>query len=535
MLERLGAGFRSWREASLAPFDHKLFRALWLAAFASNIGAAIQTTAAAWTMTGLTSSPQMVALVQTAASLPIVLLALPSGAMADNADRRLVMLGSQLLGCATALTLATMSTLGQVSAWSLLACTSLIGAAMALHQPAWQASLADFVPRQALPAAISLNVLAFNAARSVGPALGGTLIVVAGATAAFAFNAFSFLGIILVLALARLPPADRRGAPEPILPAMASGMRYVAMSPGLKRVYLRAALFGLGASAVWSLLPLVAQRLGGGPAAFGVLMGALGSGSFFGALIAAWLRVLTGAGRLVTGSVLAFAAATTGIGFSPWLAASATLAFVCGASWIFIFTTTRTCIQLTSPRWVVGRAVSLGQVASFGAMALGSAGWGLVASRIGVAEAVVASGVFLAASTLAAFVAPLPVTDTNDWSVAAPPRSRPPALPVDRHSVVITIEYEVALEKTPAFLALADQLRLIRRRNGAMRWTLHQDIDQPEVWIERIHCGSWQDHVRRIARYTAAEQAVLSQAEVFRSGVSRPLRRLLLRNPRTKM
>jgi len=532
MLKQLGRGFRSWREASLAPFSVRLFRILWMAAFASNLGAVIQATGASWSMTTMTTSPQLIALVQTAAMLPIVVLALPAGALADIADRRLLMLFSQMLGATAAATLAILSFTSALNPWALLALTSLIGAAVALHQPAWQASVIDFVPRKALPAAISLNVLAFNIARSLGPAIGGAVIAASGPPATFAINVLSFLGLILVLAISRFPPHGRRLPPEPMPQAMAAGLRFVGMSPTIQRIYLRAGLFGFGASALYSMMPLVAHaRFPGGPLAFGLMMASLGLGSLCGVLIAAPLRARFGNHQLTTLAVAVFGLAALGVAFSPWLDLAVLFSLMAGVSWILVFTTTRTCTQLSSPRWVVGRTVSLGQVASFGSMSLGAAFWGAVASFAGLTQALAASSLFLLASLFLGRLAALPDTDLEDQALPPPRLSRPPAVPVDGHTgpVVVTIEYDVPREQAQAFLALVNELGRIRRRNGATRWSVQQDIDRPTCWIELIHCTTWLDHLRRLDRYTAADRILVEQIETFRTQATHPIRRLVER------
>jgi MFS family permease len=534
MLKRFSSGLRAWREASLEPLDIPVFRALWTAAFVSNIGAVIQATGASWSMTTMTASPQLVALVQTAAMLPIVVLALPAGAMADNSDRRILMLGAQMLGAASAATLAGLSFAHLLSPYVLLGLTGLIGAAVALHQPAWQASVVDLVPRKSLPAAIGLNVMAFNTARSLGPALGGAVIAGLGPSATFALNACSFMGLIAVLAATRFPARDRRLPPEPVLQAMAAGLRFVGMSPTLQKIYLRAGLFGFGASALYSMMPLLARtRFAGGPLAFGMMMASLGVGALLGALMAAQLRGKFGNHRLTTLAVAGFGLAAVGAAFSMWLALSVAFALMAGVSWILVFTTTRTCTQLSSPRWVVGRAVSLGQVASFGSMSLGAAFWGTVAALGGLTWALAASGLFLLASILLGRLAALPDTDLED--LAAPPARtpRPTSARVEARTgpVVVTIEYDVPRERASEFLAMISELGRIRRRNGATKWSVQQDVDRPESWIERIHCATWVDHLRRLERYTAADRVLSAKVEAFRMQPGRPIRRLVERPP----
>jgi MFS family permease len=264
---------------------------------------------------------------------------------------------------------------------------------------------------------------------------------------------------------------------------------------------------------------------------FGLLMGSLGGGSLCGAIVATWVRLLIGNNTMVTLSTagFGFAAAGLAVSFSPIL--SAIFAFTAGVSWIFVFTTTRTCVQLASPRWVVGRAVSLGQVASFGAMSLGAAFWGAVASLASLTQALAASGLFLLVSLLLGRLAALPDTDLEDQFPPPPRPSRPPAVTVDDRAgpVVVTIEYDVPREQTQTFLELINELGRIRRRNGATRWSVQQDIDRPTRWIELIHCPTWLDHLRRLDRYTASDRQLVARAETFRTAELASVRRMLER------
>ena len=268
-----------------SPLTVPIFRDVWVANLVSNFGGLIQSVGASWMMVSLASSPQLVALVQTSATLPIMLLSLWAGAVADNLDRRLVMLCAQSFMLIVSVTLAACAWLGVLSPWVLLGFTFLIGCGAAFNGPAWQASVGDMVPRPALPGAIALNAMGMNIARSVGPAIGGLIVAAAGAASAFLFNAVSYVGLIVVLARwrpvtpPRLLPRERLGV------AMGAGLRYVAMSPNLRVVMLRAGLFGLAASAVPALMPLVARDLmGGGALTYGVLLGGFGMGAVGGAL-----------------------------------------------------------------------------------------------------------------------------------------------------------------------------------------------------------------------------------------------------------
>jgi predicted MFS family arabinose efflux permease len=411
------AWFRSWRETSLTPFSIPLFRSLWLAALASHIGAVVQSVGASWTMTILDPSPQMVSLVAAAAMLPMVILALPAGALADTVDRRRLMLISQIIGACAAMLLSFLAFTHNITPWVLIALTAFVGVAVALHQPAWQAALGDFVPRKELPAAITLNVLAFNTARSVGPVIGGALIAVAGTAATFLLNAFAFMTLIATLATRALPRVERGRPPESMFSAMAAGVRFVRLSPQLKRIFLRGGLFGFGASALLSLLPLIARsQIGGGPVAFGALVSALGCGSFVGAIIATRVRSSVGGNRMLGFATVAYAAATIVFAVGTRLLVSVPMAFVAGVASISVLTTTRTAVHLSCPRWVVGRAVSFGLVTSFGCMTIGAMSWGWIAGVMGLEMALLMSGAFLAITLCLHRLAPLPVVSIDTSS-----------------------------------------------------------------------------------------------------------------------
>ncbi len=530
ILERSTAFFIAWRETSFTPFSIPLFRALWIAALCSNIVAVIQTVGASWTMILLNPSPRMVTLVPAAAMLPMVLLALPAGALADVADRRRIMLLSQVFGACAAALLSLLAFTHHLTPWVLLALTAAVGTSVATHQPAWQASLGDFMPRKDLPAAVSLNVLAFNTARSIGPAIGGIIIATLGATATFFTNALSFFGLIVVLATRRLPRTQHRHPPEPMLAAMTAGVRFVSLSPQLKRIFLRGALFGLGASALQSLLPLMARsHLGGGPIVYGALVGALGFGSFIGAILATHVRANIGANRLLAWATVVYALATMVVALSTHLLASIPFAFIAGIAWISVLTTTRTSVQLSCPRWVVGRAVSLGQVASFGCMAAGSAGWGFLASVAGLTPSLLIAAAFLLLTMCLHRVAPLPLIATDESAYPSPTPIRTPRLTIDHGAgpILIVIEYSVPNHSKEEFVTLLHELGRARRRNGAAQWSIQQDIDRPDVWHEHIKSATWLDHLRRLDRYTASERALAARAATFRTSADLPVRRLL--------
>ncbi|HRO12369.1 MFS transporter [Amaricoccus sp.] len=496
------------RASALAPLGSPIFRAIWLASLVSNFGGLVQAVGAAWMMTTITSSANMVALVQASTTLPIMVFSLAAGAIADNFNRRRVMLVAQGFMLCVSVALTVAAWMGVLTPWTLLGFTFLIGCGTALNNPAWQASVGDMVPRADIAAAVALNSVGFNMTRSVGPAIGGLIVAAAGAAAAFAVNSLSYIGLIGVLYAWRpdLPP--RTLPRERLASAMAAGLRYVAMSPTILKVVLRAFLFGLTAVSVTALLPLVARNMEqGGPLVYGGLLGAFGVGAIGGAFIGGRLRYLLSSEWIVRLGFVGFAVCATVLALArgPWLAGLGMM--VGGACWVLALALFNTTVQLSTPRWVVGRALSLYQTAAFGGMALGSWLWGMVAESNGAAEALLWAAAAMIAAGAAGFYLPLParaeldLDPLNRWSepkVQLPltPRSGP---------IKINVEYVIDEADVPEFLDLMAERQRIRRRDGARAWTLARDLEDPRIWVESYQTPTWVEYVRHNMRRTKAD------------------------------
>lgn len=519
--------------SSLAPFRHRIFLVVWVASLASNFGGLIQSVGAAWLMTSIGASADLIALVQASTTLPIMLFSLMAGAIADNSDRRKLMLASQFFLLAVSVALTFCAYFGLLTPWLLLAFTFLVGCGTAFNGPAWQSLVGEMVPRSDLPAAIALNSMGFNIARSVGPALGGIIVATIGAFAAFAVNAISYLGLIAVLARWQPARPPRVLPPESLGSAMAAGIRYVAMSPNLSVVLVRGAVFGIAAIAVQALMPLIVRDLiKGGPLTYGLLLGAFGVGAVGGALLSTRLRQALSLEALVRMAFISFAVCATVAGLSPFALLTIVAMALGGASWVLALSSFNATVQLSSPRWVVGRALALYQMATFGGMALGSWIWGMAAERYGTGNALlIAAGVLMAGAALGLRL-PLPELKTlnldplNRWTephIAADilPRSGP---------VVITIEYTIREADVVAFLTVMAERRRIRRRDGARHWTLLRDLENLEIWIERYHNPTWLDYVRHSQRITQADAAVGERLRELHQGPDRPrVRRMIER------
>ncbi|TNC44871.1 MFS transporter [Rubellimicrobium rubrum] len=523
---------------ALGPLRHPVFRAVWMASLGSNFGGLIQSVGASWMMTSIAPSADMVALVQASVTLPIMLLSLVAGAVADSMDRRRVMLAAQMfmLGISVVLSLVTWA--GLITPWLLLLFTFLIGCGTAMNGPAWQASVGEMVPREDLPSAVALNSMGFNLARSLGPAIGGAIVAAAGAAAAFAVNATSYLGLILVLARWRPEQPSQTLPREALGAAIISGLRYVALSPALRIVLLRAVVFGVGASAINALMPLIARELvGGGPLTYGLLLGAFGVGAVCGALGSTRLRAWLSTEALVRGAILAFAAAAVLAGLSGSILPTVIALLLAGAGWVLALSSFNVTVQMSTPRWVVARALSLYQMAAFGGMAGGSWLWGTVAERNGLAPALfMAAGVLLACA-LIGLVLPLVDVKGRDLGPLRTWREPETVVPVDGRTgpVVIAVEWRIAEADEPEFLHVMTERRRIRRRDGAHNWMLMRDLADPQLWVERYDAATWHDYVRLNNRLTREDAAIIERLrELHRGGWPPQVRRMVEREARPR-
>ena len=535
MLRRWPSKMADRPTSALAPFRHETFRSVWIASLASNFGSLIQAVGAAWMMTAIARSSDMVALVQASTALPIMLFSLASGAVADLFDRRKVMLVAQGFMLAVSAALTACAWFGLLTPWLLLGFTFLIGCGTALNNPAWQASVGDMVPRADVPAAVTLNGVGFNLARSVGPAVGGAIVALAGAAGAFAVNTLSYFALIFVLA--RWKPEARPDAlpREPFVSAMTSGLRYVAMSPNIETVMLRSFVFGFTAIAILALLPLVARDIvSGGPLLYGVLLGAFGIGAVGGAFAGGFLRRTLSGERIVRLAFVGFAACASIAALSPsvWITAPALL--LGGACWVLALSLFNVTVQMSTPRWVVGRALSLYQTATFGGMALGSWVWGIAAESRGVEVALLAAAALMIAGALIGLRLPLP--ELGDLDLDPLGRWRLPQLALDVQPrsgpIKIIVEYRIREADGPAFLNVMTERRRIRRRDGARQWTLMRDLEKADIWVETYHLPTWAEYVRHNGRATNADAAVTERLRALHAGTAPPLvHRLIVRPP----
>jgi MFS family permease len=494
----------------------------------------VQTVGAGWLMATIASSSEMVALVQSATTLPVMLFSVLAGVFADNYSRRNVLLTAQILMMAVSAALMVLVTTGLVTPMTLLLLTFLLGCGTALHTPAWQASVGDVVPRDEIASAVTLNGMSVNLTRSLGPAFGGFIVAAAGAGAAFALNAISFIPMILVLLRWRVGSEASTLPRERFHHAVGSGLRYVAMSPNLMRVMLRGFIFGVAAIAPMALLPVITRDLvEGGASTYGLLLGAYGVGALGGGVANATARSRLGTEAIIRLSFAGFALCCTLIAYSQnaWL--TAVLLLPAGACWVLALSLFNVVVQLATPRWVVGRTLSIYQTASFGGMTAGAWLWGAVAERAGTPEALWASAGAAVLGILFGLVLRMPDLVAHDLTPLN--RFREPALAADITArsgpVRIHIEYEIPVENTEAFLRVIRDRRRIRLRDGARHWVLLRDLETPELWKETYQYPTWSEYVRCSLRTTQADADISGRLRVLSRDEQLPtIRRMIERH-----
>ena len=515
-----------------APLRHPVFRALWIAQTVSNVGTWMQTVGAQWLIVSLGGTALTVSLVQTATTLPTFLIGLPAGALGDILDRRRLMLVSQFFMLVCAAVLGVLTLMDKIGIGTVLALTFGIGVGSALTRPAWQAVMPELVEPDEIPQAATLNGVSMNSARAVGPAIGGVVVAVTNAGAVFIANALSFVAVMGVLARWKRPPQESALGAEHIRHAIRVGARYVRHSPRLRSVLTRTLSFCLFSSALWALLPVVAHnRLDLGSGGYGLLLTAVGIGAVGGVFVISAARARLSTDHLVAAATLGFVAVALVLAWSNVVVLDAAALVIGGLCWIAVLSSLNASTQIALPGWVRARGMAMYLLVFQGGQAVGSVAWGALATHTSTATALsaVAGGltVALAISSRRHRLTPpatLDMTPVSHWSE--------PELSIEpdpRRPVLVTVEYRVAAENHEPFREAMQRLGRSRRRTGAERWGLYQDVADPDHFVENYLVDSWEEHLRQhYERQTALDRSLQERViALTEDGAAPPVRHLI--------
>ena len=515
------------------PLKLPLFRDRWIASTVSSVGTWMQDTAGTWLMTAITSSPLLIALMQTAASLPVVILGLLAGATADIFDRRKLLIFWQIWMFGSVFILAILTFCGIISPATLLILTFALNIGSAMNNPAWQAIVPELVPREEIPNAVALNAASNNLARAVGPALGG-LMVAAFATAGrgsawvFLLNAASFAGVIYILVRWQRVPIYKSALPaERIAGSIRSGLRYIRYSPALQSSLARAFVFAFFVSAVWSLLAVVAaQDLHQGALGYGLLNGSLGLGAVLGATMLAHTRRHLKADSILTVASLMYVVCFLVLALVHRPAIIVPVLILSGFGWTSAMATLNVSVQLSVPAWVQARALGAYLTVFQGGLALGSVLWGLLAEHYSTKTALIVAAIGMVAalplvSRFHILTGPPPDLTPYQWKRPLPKLESQPE-PTDG-PVRVSIDYRVRDGDYAEFTQAIHRMRDVRLRDGAMRWGIYRDATDPEHLNETFIMESWIDYLRVRERMTAADSEVWEHVKRLHAGEGLPL------------
>ncbi|MEX5342866.1 MFS transporter [Pseudomonas sp. I2] len=503
-----------------SPLRQTTFRWLWLASIASNIGTWMHEVGAGWLMTSLSANPLHVALVQVAGALPMFFLALPAGALADIVDKRRYLLGVQLWMATIAVLLAGLSLSGLIGVWLLLTLTLCMGIGTALMMPAWSATTPELVDKADLPAAVALSSVGVNLARAIGPAIAGALVSLVGPWLTFALNGVSFFAVILVLLTWKREPSPSVLPAERLFGALRAGWRYSRSSRPLQAVLVRAFAFFVGASAGTSLLPLVVRtQMQGDATVFGLLLASVGVGAVLGAMKLPDLRARLGTERLVMLATVLYVLVLLALATFRSLYVLVPVMFLSGVAWIAVLSSFQVAAQTSVPAWVRARGLAVYILVFFGSMAAGGTLWGVVASHAGISLALVVAGGVLLLGLLANLRYRLPSTEADDVapSLHWPAPILAQGMDQERGPVMVTLDYDIDPDHAAAFQAAMQEVRGMRKRNGAVSWGLVQDSENPRHWLEFFVDESWLEHLRHHQRVTRAELKIEAAARRFQA------------------
>lgn len=521
-------------DGPFAPLKNTVFRVIWLAGLVSGLGWLIQTVAMSWLMATITDSSVMVALVQAATSLPSFILSIFAGAIVDNFNRRRIMMAARFFMASTAAVLTILVAFGILNPWIILIFSFLAGCGIAFNDPAWQASVGDIVDRRDLPAAVTLTSVGFNTVRSVGPALGGVILATFGPLTALALYTLGHVAPLIAIWRSKWTVSRPALPPEALLTAIADGLRFTSLSAEIKAATARGILFGIAGVATLALLPLVVRdQLKLGAVTYGSLMAGFGAGALLAGLSSTRLRRKFSDEQMLRLACLFCATCALILGLTHTAVLAGLALMLGGAGWVLGWSGLGISVQWASPRWVVGRTISIYYALTFGGIALGSWLWGAVTEQTSVSHALFVSSA--SCILVAALGAILPIHQRKDADVSTSSEIETPSISLDLQPrsgpIAVRIEYAIPFQTTEAFLALMLQRRRCQARNGARRWTLTRDLHKPEIWTESFRIPTWNDYLRFNYRQTATDRALEAEVKALHRGEAPPVPTLSIERP----
>ena len=501
---------------ALAPLRSGYFRWLWIGVVISWTGTWMQTVGAQWLLVDEPNAATLVSLVQAATSLPVMLLALPGGVLADSFDRRWLLFSIQAYFFVLGIVLATLTALGQMPPALLIAFTFLFGVGAAVQLPTWAASIPELMPRSQLRAASRLDLVGVNVSRAIGPAIGGVIIAhLGGVPVVFALNALSVVFLALAVLRWRRPVGEARSR-ERFVRALRAGGRYVWHEPVMRRLLLRVIIFVVPAVAMWALLPVIAsEHLKLRADGYGALFAALGTGAILGALLLGRIKNGLSTNAILAAGAALYAAALALIILLPSFVAALGALVLNGIAWMAVTSTLQAEAQLVLPGWVRARGIAIYTMTFMASQTGGALLWGLIADRVGLRPAVLAAAVVVGLGAVAALFLRVPETGHLDPRPAEPYWTDP-QLAVDPEPdtgpVLVAVHFTVAAERQEGFLEAMIKLRRSRLRTGGTSWELYRDGERPDQFVEIFRVPSWEEHLRQHEGRLTATDRVIEEA-----------------------
>jgi len=505
-------------ESAWSPLCRPFFRALWIANLVSLTGTWMHEVGTAWLMTSLTMSPFTVSLIQTATTLPIFMVALPAGALADIVDRRRLLIFTQVWMLIAALGLGITTLAGFVSPPALLFFVFVLSLGAAINGPAWQAIIPELVSREEMPSAVTLGSVGFNIARAIGPAVGGFVVSLVGPGFTFLLNAISFCGVVLVLKRWSRVPQESTLPAERLIGAMRTGLRYVRNAPRVQSVLVHTLIFSVFTCALWAFLPIVAREyLQLSSVGYGMLLGFFGGGALVGAYLIPRIKARFSLNNIVAGTTILLALIITGLAIIRSFITVLAMMAAAGIAWLILISVFSVAVQAVIPSWVRGRVLSVFMLVFFGGFAGGSMLWGALAVMVGIPYTLVAVSILLLIGIILTQKYKLPTGDDLDLT---PVQQLPSYLVTkgvtnEERPILIVIDRRIDLRQEDKFLEAVRPLKMLRLRDGAIRWNLFRDSTDPTHFIESFIVESWMEYLRQNERSTVSDREIEEWVNAF--------------------